>query len=61
MKLGYFTERPYRWVKEEEVLKNKAFLRYRMHSSIVRRLLTITTTSSTKLAMPKNSVLTLSH
>lgn len=25
MKLGYFTERPYRWIKEEEVLKNKAF------------------------------------
>ncbi len=25
MKLGYFTERPYRWVSEDEVLKNRAF------------------------------------
>ncbi|MGH7961383.1 MAG: LLM class flavin-dependent oxidoreductase [Candidatus Binatia bacterium] len=25
MKIAYFTERPYRWVPEDEVLKNKAF------------------------------------
>ena len=25
MKIGYFTERPYRWVPEDEVLKNHAF------------------------------------
>lgn len=25
MKVGYFTERPYRWVPEEEVFKNHAF------------------------------------
>ena len=25
MKVAYFTERPYRWVNEETVLKNRAF------------------------------------
>jgi alkanesulfonate monooxygenase SsuD/methylene tetrahydromethanopterin reductase-like flavin-dependent oxidoreductase (luciferase family) len=25
MKIGYFTERPYRWVPEDEVFKNHAF------------------------------------
>jgi alkanesulfonate monooxygenase SsuD/methylene tetrahydromethanopterin reductase-like flavin-dependent oxidoreductase (luciferase family) len=25
MQLGYFTERPYRWLPEEEILKNRAF------------------------------------
>ena len=25
MQVGYFTERPYRWLPEEEVLKNRAF------------------------------------
>jgi alkanesulfonate monooxygenase SsuD/methylene tetrahydromethanopterin reductase-like flavin-dependent oxidoreductase (luciferase family) len=25
MKIAYFTERPYRWIPEDEVLKNKAF------------------------------------
>ncbi|MBV8358963.1 MAG: hypothetical protein JO189_13660, partial [Deltaproteobacteria bacterium] len=25
MKIGYFTERPYRWLPEEEILKNHSF------------------------------------
>jgi hypothetical protein len=25
MQVGYFTERPYRWLPEEEILKNRAF------------------------------------
>src|SRR6266566_5099924 len=25
MKIGYFTERPYRWLPEEEILKNRSF------------------------------------
>ena len=25
MQLGYFTERPYRWLPEEEILKNGGF------------------------------------
>jgi len=25
MKIGYFTERPYRWIPENEVFKNHAF------------------------------------
>jgi alkanesulfonate monooxygenase SsuD/methylene tetrahydromethanopterin reductase-like flavin-dependent oxidoreductase (luciferase family) len=31
MKIAYFTERPYRWVPEEEVLKNKAFFAVSNH------------------------------
>jgi hypothetical protein len=25
MQIGYFTERPYRWLPEDEILKNQAF------------------------------------
>ena len=36
MQVGYFTERPYRWLPEEEILKNRTFFRDAGFPSIYR-------------------------
>ena len=50
MQIGYFTERPYRWLPEELILKNRAFSPSRTSISTVKRRPTTTITTSTNIA-----------
>ena len=59
MQIGYFTERPYRWIDEEEVLQNKAYFAIpNERFGITSAERTTTTTSSTSTSQPKSSAST---